>query len=85
MEIPELDAIQWVPGAGNEGFQRWIPVYRKIQAAGKGIEVICAFQELDLVMETLDPHGLYLLVGSVPSREAALEMLARLEKWCAKR
>ena len=85
LEIPELDAIQWVPGAGNEGFHRWIPVYRKIQAAGKGIEVICTFQELDLVMETLDPHGLYLLVGGVPSREAALDMLARLEKWCAKR
>lgn len=85
LSIPELDALQFVPGAGNEGFHQWIPVYRKAQAAGKGIEVFCHFGELDLVMETLDPRGLFLSVDSVPSCEAAEAMLTRLEKWCAGR
>ena len=83
--IPELDALQWVPGAGNEGFHRWVEVYRRAQAAGKGIQVTCGMDELDLVTETLDPRGLYLHVGGVPSREAAEIMLQALVRWCSHR
>jgi hypothetical protein len=82
LAILELDALQFVPGAGSEGFQKWIGVYQKAQAAGKAIEVFCHISELDLVMETLDPHGLFLSVEGVPSREAANAMLTKLEKWC---
>jgi hypothetical protein len=84
LAIPELEAIQWVFGAGNEGFGRWVPVYRKIQAAGKGIQVTCDFAEIPQVIETLDPHGVYLAVSDVPSKEAALDMLKRLEQWCCR-
>ena len=83
LSIPELGAVQWVPGAGNEGFHKWVDVYKKVQAAGKGIQILCRFKELDLIMETLDPHGVFLSMGGVPSREAAEEMLRQLEKWCA--
>jgi hypothetical protein len=85
LDIPELDALQWVFGAGNEGYHRWVEVYQRAQAAGKGIEVMCQMDELDLVMETLDPHGLYLHVSGVPSREAGEWMLKALERWCAGR
>jgi hypothetical protein len=50
LEISELDAIQWVPGAGHEGFSRWIAVYQKIQAAGKRIFVYCDVTDLELLM-----------------------------------
>ncbi len=83
LAIPALNAVQWVFGAGNEGFDRWVDVYRRIQAAGKGVEVICTFDELDAVMETLSPGGLYLSVGGVPDREAGLAMLDRLAHWSA--
>jgi hypothetical protein len=83
LSIPELDALQWVPGDGNKGFHRWVWVYQKAQKAGKGVEVICHISEIDLVMQTLDPRGLYLYVEGVPNRQAALEMLARLERWRA--
>lgn len=83
LDIPELDALQLVPGAGNEGFHKWVEVYRKAQGAGKAIQVNCRITELDLVMESLDPHGVYLVVSGVPSREAAETMLADLEQWCA--
>ena len=85
LDLPELDALQWVYGAGNEGYHRWVEVYQRAQGAGKGIEVICQMDELDLVMETLDPHGLYLHVGGVPSREAGEWMLRALERWCGGR
>jgi len=83
LDIPELGAIQFVPGAGNEDFSRWIEVYRKIQRAGKGIQVNCFFSELDEVMQALDPHGLFLYISDCPSRELAEKALTRLEKWCA--
>jgi hypothetical protein len=84
LSIPELDALQFVPGAGNEGFHRWVDVYRRVQAADKAIQVICGIGEIDLVIETLDPRGVFLSVGSVPSREAGEAMLRKLEKWCLK-
>jgi len=83
LAIDELDALQFVPGAGNEDYARWVDVYRCAQAAGKAIEVFCAFSELEDVMETLDPHGVYLYVNGVPSVEAAQAMLHRLERWAA--
>lgn len=83
LSIPELDAVQWVYGAGNEGFHRWVEVYRCIQGAGKGVEVICGFDEIEAVMATLSPEGLFLSVQEVPNREAGLDMLARLTRWCA--
>jgi hypothetical protein len=79
--IPELDALQWVFGAGNEGFHRWIWVYQKAQAAGKGIQVVCTFDEIDLIMQTLSPCGMFLSISEVPNREEGLAMLKRLEEW----
>lgn len=85
LSIRELDAVQWVFGAGNEDYARWVDVYRRIQTAGKGVEVICALQEVDQVMETLSPQGLYLSVEDVPSYEAGVDLLARLTRWCTGR
>ncbi|MFO7695894.1 MAG: hypothetical protein R6X16_01880 [Anaerolineae bacterium] len=85
LSIRELDAVQWVFGAGNEGYGRWVDVYRRIQAAGKGVEVICTLEEIDQVIETLSPKGLYLSVEGVPAREAGLDLLARLTRWCSGR
>ena len=84
LSIPELDAVQWVPGDGNKGFRRWVWVYQKIQQAGKGIEVICSIEEIDAVMETLDPRGVFLYVENVPNHEAGQEMLKKLGKWHSK-
>lgn len=81
LAIPELDALQWVFGAGNEGFHRWVRVYQKVQAAGKGIAVYCDLDEVELVMQTLSPRGLFLDVSGVPNRDAAEELLRRLERW----
>lgn len=83
--IAELDALQFVTGAGNEGFHKWVEVYRRAQAAEKGIQILCSFTELDQVTEALDPHGVFLTVGDVPSRGAADRMLRELEAWCVER
>ena len=35
LSIPELDAAQWVPGAGNEGYARWVEVYQRSSGLAK--------------------------------------------------
>jgi hypothetical protein len=85
LSIPDLDALQFVAGAGSEGFHRWVEVYQRAQSAGKAIQVLCTIDEVDLVIDTLDPHGVYLSVGQVPSREAGETMLRKLERWCLRR
>jgi len=39
LEMPGLDAVQWVYGAGNGPAARWIDVYQKILAAGRSVQV----------------------------------------------
>ena len=81
LSIPELNALQWVFGAGNEGFHKWIQVYRKAQAARKGIQVMCRASELPLLMETLSPRGLFLQIEGVENREMGLGIINTLEHW----
>ena len=82
LSIKELNAVQWVPGAGREGYERWIKVYQKIQAAGKGIQLGISIEELPLVFETLKPEGVWFAsISGVNDRNMADEVLARISKW----
>ncbi len=81
LDIPELDALQWVFGAGNEGFHRWVNVYQEAQARGKGIQVTCDISEIPQVVQTLSPRGLYLEVSGVTDPDSAQAMLRELERW----
>lgn len=81
LAIPELHAVQWVFGAGNEGFDRWVDVYRKIQAAGKGIQVNCEASELDHIMQTLSPRGMFLSMSGVATKAIGLGILEKLQRW----
>ena len=78
LEIPRLNAIQWVPGAGmvKEGVARWIPIYRKIQAKKKAIQVLCQPGEVDFVLDNLEPEGLLIFTGCSSEKEAK-ELLLR--------
>ena len=82
LEIPELDAVQWVCGAGNEGYHRWVGVYQRIQRAGKGIQMMCDISELGQVFETLRPEGVWFSsISGIHDRETAEYAVKRIEKW----
>jgi len=83
LSIKELDAVQWVPGAGNEGLEKWIPVYQKIQSAGKAIVVYDVnLSNLDLLFENLRPEGLWIDgIGGVKTKEDADYALKRIANW----
>lgn len=83
LSIPELDAVQWVPGAGNEGFARWIDVYKRIQGAGKSLQIInISLDELPLLFENLQPEGTWLSsISGVKDGETAEQVLDRITRW----
>ena len=60
LDLPQLNAVQWVYGDGNGPAGKWIDVYKRIQAAGKSIQLLADTGEDALaVMEQLDPHGIW--------------------------
>ncbi len=62
LSIPELTGIQWVPGGVREpmGHEKWYPLYKKIQAAGKNIVSTVTPSRLSTMYRNFDPKGLYL-------------------------
>ena len=78
--IPELNAVQWVYGAGNGRATDWLDVYKRCQTAGKGIQLHIGLDELDCVIENLRPEGVWMGVG-VRDREEADAVLKKVSKW----
>jgi hypothetical protein len=81
LSIPEIHAIQWVPGAGRDHWALWIEVYQRIQAANKAFCLSVAVQELDDVMAVLRPEGAWLMVSGVTDVEMADKALRRIARW----
>lgn len=81
LAIEELNAVQWVYGAGNGRASDWIPVYRRIQAAGKGIQLGAEPDELDVLIENLRPEGVWMSVGGLDGPEAAQAVIDKISQW----
>ena len=70
LDLPEIQAIQYVPGAGTPSALAKIDMLKKIQARGRALQIICPFDEVLAVCDALKPEGLAFLVETVPSPEA---------------
>jgi len=82
LDIPELDGVQWVCGAGNEGFARWVKVYQRVQNAGKCLNLDITLDELPLVFEALKPEGVWFSsIYGVKDKETADRVIKRIEAW----
>ena len=58
--LPELHAIQWVPGAGREAIAQWIPLIQRVQAAHKGIAIYVQPEEIPGLLKECRPEGLFI-------------------------
>jgi hypothetical protein len=81
LSIPELSAIQWVYGAGNGRTSDWMPVHKRIQEAGKGLQLGFGADELDTIIEALRPEGLWLSIGGVHDSDHAADLIRRVAEW----
>lgn len=65
LSLPNIDAIQWTPGASEPHacWEGWVPLYRKIRKAGKSVMIRggtpdCARK----IVEELGPEGLDIML-----------------------
>ena len=82
LEIEELKGVQWIPGAGQPGYEGWPEVYRKIHDAGKRIQLWGDMKTLDTLVEQIGTaEGIVILIWADVSEER--EAVAFLEKYGA--
>jgi len=82
LDIEELNAIQWVWGAGQGRATDWMDIYIRCQKAGKGLQIgPLEPDELDTVMDTLRPEGVWRGMVGIGDREEAQAVLRRASQW----
>ncbi len=79
LQMDKLKGVQWVYGAGQPSARYWLDVLKKIQAAGKCIQVACEPEDIVPVCEALDPNGVHLICGA-PDKDTGEAMLKEMER-----
>ena len=82
LELPQLDAVQWVYGAGHGCAAEWMPIYRRIRQAGKSLQLI-AHDAADAlaVLKQLGPKGLWITIQTpFPSAAEANAFLKQVSQ-----
>jgi len=80
LEIKDLNAIQWVPGAGSEPTisPRWFPYYKKILSKGKGLVLVeVKPEEVETLINELGPKGI-LIQTNCDTQEQAEQLLKQV-------
>ena len=80
LSLPRLGGIQWVPGAGQPGAMHWIPLLKRVQAAGKLLHISLAPNEVETALTELRPEGLFIQTGC-GSEEEANDLLRNARRW----
>lgn len=80
LSIPELKAIQWTAGAGQPAMPYWIPMLKRIQAAGKGVFLYVNPEDVDPLMAALKPEGVILNMWA-PTPAEADAIVAKVATW----
>ncbi len=70
LSIPELRAIQWVPGPGREELAPWYGLIRRIKEAGKSVEVFARPDEIDDLVANVGARGLLIGCSGLSKEEA---------------
>ena len=82
LQLPNLNGVQWVYGAGQPTARFWPQVLTKIQRAGKLIDIFAEPDDLAPLCELLEPEGLHIHCGAAnrEDADAMLAMVARIYK-----
>jgi hypothetical protein len=79
--VEKINGIQWVPGNGKPPAREWADVLKKIQKAGKCIEISCGPKDVTALCEVLDPRGVRFGVGGL-DRDSAESLIKEAERIC---
>lgn len=79
-ELPRLQAIQILPGAGKPSPLHYLDVLKKVQAAGKNLFISLPANEVRGALSELSACGLFIYT-SCPTETEARGLLKQAEKW----
>ena len=79
-DLPRLNALQIIPGAGKPSALHWLDMLKKIQARGKSLQIYIPPEEVELALSELSAGGLWLGVQAENETQARrlIEMAEKL-------
>lgn len=81
LSVPEVHAIQWVQGVGDDQpIMQWVPFIKHVQARGVPLIVDLHKAELEDFLEAVSPAGIFLWIAT-DGEEEDLAIIRRLERW----
>jgi hypothetical protein len=81
LSVPEVQAVQWVQGVGDDyPIMQWVPFIKSLQARQVPVIVDLSKEDLNDFISVMDPKGLFLWVATENEAEE-IEILKRIEKW----
>jgi hypothetical protein len=83
-ELPRLQALQILPGAGKPSPLHYLPVLKKVQAAGKNLHVSIPAAQVEDALSVLSARGLFIETACDTEQEAR-ELLRHAETWSSDR
>lgn len=80
LELPRLQALQILPGAGKPSPLHYLDILRQVQAAGKNLHISIAPEEVETALNLLSARGLF-IATYCKTEEQARYLLKMAEKW----
>ena len=81
LSVPEVHAIQWVQGVGDDQpIMQWAPLIQRLQARRVPVIVDLSKYELDDFMAAMRPEGLFLWIAA-DGEDEELAMMTKLLTW----
>jgi hypothetical protein len=78
LAVPEIQAIQWVQGVGNDlPIMQWLPLIKRMRAAGKSVVVDLQLAELEPFIAEMPPQGLYLCLAAPQKASRTFSMAGK--------
>jgi len=76
--IPELKAIQWVPGEGQPPADHWLPLLERIRKAGRNVQVLVSAEGARTIVRALGGKGFAFEITDLLSPEESAALVKEL-------
>ena len=94
LKIEKLNCIQWIQGSGNPSPTHWLELLKRIQKAGKSVQVqyyshhgddVDFFKEFEILCTELDPTRLFIAATCINSVDKANALVKHVQDLCVNR
>ena len=83
-ELPRLQALQILPGAGEPSPLHYIETLKKVQSAGKNLHISIEPEEVERALSLLSARGSFIQTWAETEAQAR-ELIKQAERWSVDR